>query len=172
MRPSVAILFALWSLTLGALGRPGEASAEQTSSTVRSESPLVRSAIAQATERSATFRTLLESIASTDGVIYIIEGQCPRRVPACLLMSIGGAGPNRFLRIVVNPRWSSGCRLVESIAHELQHALEALTHKSVRTSESLYLLFERIGPTASGTFETQAALNMGRAVEREACGKN
>jgi len=61
--------------------------------------------------------------------------------------------------------------MVQSIAHELQHALEALNHKDVRTTGSLYLLFERIGPTGSGTFETQAALDMGVAVEREACRK-
>jgi hypothetical protein len=172
MRRSVAIPLALWSLTLGGLGPSAEASADETSSWVRSESPNVLSAIAIATERSATFRRLLESIESTDGLIYIIEGQCPRGVPACLHLSIGTAGPRRLLRISVNPRRAPGCQMVEWIAHELQHAMEALSHKKVRTSGSLYLLFARIGPTGSGTFETQAALDMGLAVAREACGKS
>lgn len=174
VRQSVAIRLALWSLTLGGLGPSAEATAHETSSWVRSDSPIVLSAIDIATERSATFRRLLESIESTDGLVYIIEGQCPRGVPACLHLSIGTAGPRRLLRITVNPRRSPGCQLVQLIAHELQHAMEALAHKKVRTSGSLYLLFERIGigPTASGTFETQAALDMEVAVAREACGKS
>ena len=169
---SVAIPLALWSLTLGGLGPSAESSAHETSSWVRSESPIVLSAIAIATERSATFRRLIESIESTDGLIYIIEGQCPREVPACLHLWIGTAGRRRLLRISVNPRRSPGCQMVELLAHELQHAMEALSHKKVRTSPSLYLLFARIGPTASGTFETQDALDMGAAVAREACGKS
>ena len=124
-----------------------------------------------ARERSATFRRLIESIETTDGLIYIIEGQCPRGVGACLHLSVEIAGPRRLLRIFVNPHWYPSCEMVEAIAHELQHAREALADKKARTTIGLFRLFERIGPTGSGTFETQDALDMGTIVEREACGK-
>jgi hypothetical protein len=87
-------------------------------------------------------------------------------------MSVGIAGPRRVLRILVNPRWFPGCEMVRAIAHELQHASEALADRNVRTSTGLFRLFQRIGPTGSGTtFETQDALDMGAIVAREACGK-
>lgn len=172
LRRPAAIGFPSCALTLWGIGSPSEASAEETSSWVRSESPIVRSAIALARERSATFRQLMESIDATDGLIYIVEGQCPRGVGACLHLSVGIAGPRRLLRIIVNPRWSPGCGMVQSIAHELQHAWEALADRNVRTSTGLYRLFERIGPTGSGTFETRDALKMGAIVARETCGKS
>ena len=128
-RPA-AIRFASCALTLWGTGSPSEASADETSSWVRSESPIVRSAIALARERSATFRRLLESIEITGGMIYIIEGQCPRGVGACLPMSMEIAGSRRLLRILVNPRWYPGCEMVEVIAHELQHAREALDDRT------------------------------------------
>ena len=171
LRRPAAIWFASCALTLWGTGSPSEASADETSSWVRSESPIVRSAIALARERSATFRRLLESIETTDGLIYIIEGECPRGAGACLPMSMEIAGPRRLLRILVNPRWYPGCEMVEAIAHELQHARESLADRKVRTTPGLFRLFERIGPTGSGTFETRAALHMGMIVEREACGK-
>jgi hypothetical protein len=170
-RPVPACRAALIVVALWGTGSPSEASAEETSPSIRSESPIVRSAIARATERSATFRRLIESLEATDGLIYIIEGQCPRGVGACLHMSVGIAGPRRILRILVNPRWFPGCQMVQAIAHELQHAMEALADRNVRTSMGLYRLFERIGPTGSGTFETLDALDMGAIVAREACRK-
>jgi hypothetical protein len=82
---------------------------------------------------------------------------------------MGAAGPRRVLRIIVNPRWFHGCEMVGAIAHELQHAMEVLKNPNVRTTTSLFRLFERIGPTSSGTFETKEALEMERVVGREAC---
>ena len=170
LRRAGAIGFVSCALTLSGGGSQSEASADEP--WIRSESQTVRSAIALGTQRSATFRRLLESLEATDGLIYIIEGQCPRRVRACLHLSVGIAGPRRVLRILVNPRWSSGCDMVQSIAHELQHALEVLADKNVRTTTGMFRLFERIGPTSSGTFETQDALDIGAAVGREACSKS
>ena len=170
LRRPAAIWLVACALTLWEGILPTAANADET--WIRTESPTVRSAITLATERSATFRRLVESLEATDGMIYIVEGQCPRGVGACLHLSVGIAGPRRLLRILVNPRWSPGCDLVQSIAHELQHAREALADTNVRTTMALFRLFERIGPTTSGTFETADAIEMGRVVGRETCRKS
>ena len=135
---------------------------------IRSHSARVAGAIADGIARSATFRRLVEQIGATDGLVYVEEGGCGH-VAACLLVSVTIAGPFRVLHIRVDPRKATGCRLVEAIGHELQHAVEALREPRVRTGVQLYSFFERIGPTSSGRFETGDAIEMGLAVAHEAC---
>ena len=54
------------------------------------------------------------------------------------------------------------------MAHELQHAIEVLEATDVASEAAGGQLFERIGMHASaGVMETQAALDIGRAVARE-----
>jgi hypothetical protein len=137
---------------------------------VRSHSARVAGAIADGIARSATFRRLIDRIGATDGLVYVDEGRCGHgHIAACLLVSVTIAGPFRVLHIHVDPRKATGCRLVGAIGHELQHAVEALREPDVRTSIQLYFFFERIGPTSSGRFETGDAIELGLAVEREAC---
>src|SRR5262245_43521733 len=121
LRRPAPILF-VSAVTLWGGGSPSAVRADEKDPRVRSESPTVRSALALGRERSATFRRLLESIEATDGLVYIIEGECPRGVGACLRMEMSIAGPHRVLWIIVNPRWFPGCNMMEAIAHELQHA--------------------------------------------------
>ncbi len=54
-----------------------------------------------------------------------------------------------------------------AIGHELQHAIEVLSDPHVIDMASAYSLFERIGPTNSGRFETPAALHVGDRVGDE-----
>jgi hypothetical protein len=136
---------------------------------VRSENPLLSTAIAEGAQRSPTFRRLIESIDATDGLVYVLEGRCGQGVRACLHMSLELSGPNRLLRILVNPRRAAGCELIASIGHELQHALEALGNPNVRTAFGLSSFFHRIGPEGSRRFETADAIQAGLAVAREAC---
>jgi hypothetical protein len=84
-------------------------------------------------------------------------------------MSLELAGPNRLLRILVDPRRAPGCELIASIGHELQHALEALSNPSIRTSFGLSSFFHQIGPEGSRRFETPEAIQAGVAVAEEAC---
>lgn len=101
-RRSSGIWFAVCALAFWGAAVPAVTSAAET--WVRSESPKVRAAIAFAKERSATFRRLPESLDSTDGLVFIIEGACPRGVGACLHLSVEIAGPRRLLWVFVNPR--------------------------------------------------------------------
>ncbi len=140
--------------------------ANTTASRVRTAEPDIAQTIAQAIEWSKTFRRLVEAIERTDGVVWITRGRCDG-ASACLLVYLEVSGPNRLLRIHVAARLS-GDRLMESLGHELQHAVEVLG-TSARTSAGVYHFFDhqagayRIG----GRFETNEAVQAGLAVGRE-----
>ena len=136
---------------------------------VRAHGEAIRSAVAVGLERSATFRRLHETIDASDGMVYVIEGMCGHGVHACLLLRVWVAGPYRVLLIRVDPTKAAGCELVGLIGHELQHAIEALAEPTVRSDAAIYSLFEQIGRTASGRFETHEADEIGITVQREAC---
>jgi hypothetical protein len=136
---------------------------------VRSENPLLSATITRGPEQSPTFRRLIEAIDATDGLVYVLEGKCGQGVRACLHMSLELSGPNRLLRILVNPRRAPGCELMASIGHELQHALEALSNPNVRTSFGLSSFFHQIGPEGPRRFETPEAIQAGLDVAKEAC---
>lgn len=145
------------------------AQAPRTFPRVRSESARIADAITRGTEGSATFRRLVDTIDMTDGLVYVNEGVCGHAVRACLLLSVTVAGPNRMLRILVTLRKAPGCELVEMIGHELQHAVEVLSERRIRSSSQIYHFFGGIGSTGFGRFETAVALDAGLAVAREAC---
>ena len=49
---------------------------------VRALNPALAKLIRQATERSLTFRGLIDSIEASDGIVYVDEGECGRGVRA------------------------------------------------------------------------------------------
>jgi hypothetical protein len=136
---------------------------------VRSQGPLIASAIAEGMGRSETFRRLVQAIETTDGVVYVIEGKCGNGVRGCLALSVSIAGPDRILRIIVEPRKAMGCELVALIGHELQHAIEVLSNPRIRSDGEIYAFFDRVGRSGIETFETDEARLAGMDVEREAC---
>src|SRR5215475_6150809 len=133
---------------------------------VSAENSEIGAVIQDAGARSKTFRGLLATIEATDGLVYVEGGKCGHSVRACLLLSVKVSGPNRLLRIQVDPRLKD-CELIEGIGHELQHAIEILSDPNVKDPESAYSLFQRLGPTDSGRFETPEALHVGELVGDE-----
>ena len=102
--------------------------------------------------------------------MFVEEGRCGHSgVRACLLLSVTVAGPHRLLRILVDPRKAPGCELVEAIGHELQHAVEVLRERRIRSDLQIYNFFDTLGRAVSGRFETDEAIDAGFAVAREAC---
>jgi len=173
-RTRPAVLLALRTSLLVFVDAATEAGTHQeapaTASRVRTSSVLIRAAIVLGVERSPTFRQRLAEIESTDGLVYVEAGTCGNNsVAACLVPRLVLAGPSRLLRIFVDLRRATGCRLVATIGHELQHAVEVLHDPSVRSDEAMYFLFARIGPVSSGPFETTAAKETTRRVDREVC---
>src|SRR5215467_9254562 len=130
---------------------------------VRGESSEIAAVIQDAGARSKTFHSLLATIEKTDGLVYVGGGTCGHSVRACLSLSVKVAGPNRVLRIQVDARLKD-CELIEGIGHELQHAIEILSNPRVTDMHSAYSMFEQIGRTDSGRFETPEALQIGEMV--------
>jgi hypothetical protein len=136
---------------------------------VRSEVPVINAAISRGTERSPTFRRLVETIGNSDGIVYVQEGKCGINIRACLQLWVGVAEPNRLLRIRVSSRKAPGCQLAASIGHELQHAIEVLSDPKIRNFHDMFNFFNMNGRTGYGTFETDAAQQIGLAIFRETC---
>jgi hypothetical protein len=136
------------------------------SASVRTEDSVLATLISDATDRSVTFRQLVEAITATDGVVYVVRGACPGPLRACLPYGMVVAGPHRILRVIVDDRKGSS-EAIASIGHELQHAHEVLVHRDVRNGAAMYGLFERIGLWRGHSFETYAAIRVGEAVRSE-----
>ncbi len=128
--------------------------------------PMIAQLIAAAPAGSVTFRGLVAAIDATNGIVYVEAGQCRYGARACLPHSIHVAGPNRILRIVVNLR-RDRTELIGAIGHELHHALEVLREPGITTTQGMFFHFNGMSRTATGRFETQAAVEAGIQIERE-----
>src|SRR5262245_21149659 len=93
---------------------------------VRGNSQRLVAVINDAAARSKTFRRLVDQIGSTDGIVYVAEGQCGQGVRACLLHTLTLMDEHRVLRILVDPQRPNS-DLMAAIGHELQHAVEVLS---------------------------------------------
>ena len=133
---------------------------------VRGVSARVVAMINEAAAQSETFRGLVDRIGTTDGMVYVAEGECGHGVGACLLLTMTAMGPNRVLRILVDHR-KVDRDLMGSIGHELQHAVEVLSHRSVRNYSAMILLFKEMCDGCGRRFETDAAIRAGVAVRDE-----
>ena len=140
--------------------------AEAADSRVRTDSPLLARLIDEASARSATFRTLVDTINATDGIVYLQTGRCPGRVQACLSHSVTRSGPNRVLRIVVNVDRAEN-EVMASMGHELRHALEVLEDVTVDSNAAIYFFYRRFGSGSADRFETDAAIRAENQVRKE-----
>jgi hypothetical protein len=123
-------------------------------------------AIINTAAQSETFRRLVDQINHTDGMVYVVEGDCGSGVRACLLLTMTMMGVHRVLRVLVDRR-AADRDLMASIGHELQHAIEVLSYPSVRSSSQMILLYRRICDVCGPFFETNAAVRVGNAVRDE-----
>jgi len=130
------------------------------------DNPAIAALIEEASRASATFRQLVAAIDCTNGLVYVEAGTCRHGVHACLTLSVKVAGPHRILRILLDLHRELS-ELIGSLGHELQHALEVLSDARLTTTQAAYLFYAQIAPTATGRFETDAAIRTGIQVERE-----
>jgi hypothetical protein len=112
---------------------------------------------------------VVDLIDATDGIVYVEPGRCEKSVRACLALTVQVAGPNRILRIVVDPR-KPDCDLIASIGHELWHAIEVLREPWLTSDAALFFFYVREGRTTrtvESAWETHAAVKTGDAVRAE-----
>jgi len=136
---------------------------------VRAQEPELAELVHEGTDRSATFRRLVQRIDETDGIVYIQTGPCSiSAVAGCLLMRVTETEHARYLRIHVTAHPTRAEQRISILGHELQHAYEILCRNSVRTTADAYALFIRIGSARSiRGFETDEAQRVEGAIARE-----
>lgn len=127
--------------------------------------------VANGMARSATLRRVIDRIGELKGIVYVedryyVNERTRKVLSGALSHQVTMAGAHRVLHVMVAPE--SGDRRLLTLAHELQHAIEVLEATDVATAGAVDELFERIGTnTSAGIMETQAALEVERAVGRE-----
>jgi hypothetical protein len=136
---------------------------------VRSTDSTMLDLFKEGAERSATFRSLIDAIDHSNGIVYVEFGYCAfGHLNGCLLPSIAGTQSDRYLRIVVTPDKTRRThdQLLALVAHELRHALEVLEHKEVVDLRTMEAMYRKIGTPLKGQtgYETSAARAAGDAV--------
>ena len=144
---------------------------------VRSTNATILELLKEGAERSATFRSLIDAIDHSTGIVYVEFGYCAfGHLNGCLLPFIAASHGDRYLRILVTPDKTrrSHDQLLALVAHELQHAIEVIAHPEVVDAATMEAMFRRIGTPATGGmtgYETSAARAAGDAVLTELLAK-
>lgn len=138
---------------------------------VRAESGDVRQLIADAADKSVTFRALLDGIERSDLIVYVRMRVLPSETLDGRIGFLGARAQTRFLAIeLACPRRRD--IQTTTLAHELQHATEIAGAPWVTGAATLARLYAEIGRAVttdpwSATYETTAAQEMGRRVRDE-----
>jgi len=153
---------------LAGVGRPAVATPGQAVSVrVRASNAAIVTLIQHASERSNTFRGLLNTINASDGIVYIEPGMCGHGMRACFV-NVTKAGSNRMLWVMVDAR-GVDCDVMGLIGHELQHTVEVLSDPRVTDATAMHFFYEQMADEQSDgrVFETIAATKAGETVREE-----
>jgi hypothetical protein len=152
------------------------AAAEGVKWRIRSLDASVQALLADGYRRSPTLRRLAADVARTDGIVYFLAEPCPvRTLRACLLHTIRDTGDFRYLWIRIKPDEPAD-EMMASVAHELQHALEVLSQKWIRSRWDMLTFYRSAAAGASGStpigrvftsYETTAAIDITGKVRSE-----
>ena len=159
-------LIAALMIGLVGVGRSAFATPRQPVSVhVRAGNAPIATLIRQASERSHTFRSLLDTINASDSIVYIEPGRCGMR--ACFV-NVTKAGSHRMLWVMLNLR-GVDCDLMGLIGHELQHTVEVLADPRVTNATAMHFFYSQMADERSDgrVFETIAATKAGEAVRDE-----
>ena len=140
MPHGVAIALTIW---LSGSDRSG-GDAHGSFTHVRSTVAYMRTLIRDGYNRSPTFQDLVETLQRTNVIVLVQPGLCAGgRIRSCLV-SVAGSVSERHIRIKVDPQHTIRDRLVATIAHELQHAVEIAEHVDVIDSDGVLRLYRRL----------------------------
>ena len=134
---------------------------------VRGVTPKMKELIETGIKRSVTFRLLVDQLNKSDVVVFLETRDLPASLDGRLVFLTAAAG-TRYLHAQLTPGLNME-ELIAVAAHELQHAVEVATHPEVRCTDTLRLLYRRIGiPSAvKDRYDTRAAQSTGRRVRAE-----
>jgi len=161
----VTVLVLALSLTVTAQ----DAASWRSESQLRSSSAQIIALLVDGIRDSATLKRLIETLETTDGIVYVESGRCRRgadKLNACLVNDVVAAGGRRYLRILVDLR-KDPVDLTGSIGHELQHVVEVLSDRSVTSMASMLAFYQDDGRNGARSYETAAAVDTGLTVARE-----
>jgi len=136
---------------------------------VRSAQPKVVAVIRDGLSRSRAFEELITTLDSSDVVAYVeLASKMPTGLDGYLAHWVLPAGERRYVRIFIDFELDHD-RLIETIAHELQHAIEVAKAPDVNSDEGMRKLFYRLdsGGCRRGCTETAAAVAIQKIVSRE-----
>jgi hypothetical protein len=81
-------------------------------------------------DRSPAFRDLVDTLQRSNVIVFVQPAACAGgRIRSCLV-SVNGSDGARHIRIHVDPHTSRD-RLIATVAHELQHAVEIAGHPDI-----------------------------------------
>jgi hypothetical protein len=100
--------------------------------------------IREGATRSPAFRSLVDVIQRSNSIVVVGFGFCAKGQFRSCVSHVAGDEQQRHVRIVVNTR-TTGDRLLATIAHELQHALEIVSDPNVKDPDSVTALYRKIG---------------------------
>ena len=146
-------------LTIAVLGaKPSDWSENATGlafTRVRSTAQYMIALIREGYERSSTFRGLVDHLQQTNVIVSIQPLPCAGgRIRSCLV-GVKGSSRDRHIWIKVDPQHTIRDRLIATVAHELQHAVEIAEHPDVMDASSVVRLYRTIavGECARGLSE-------------------
>ena len=133
---------------------------------VRPSDERARSLVGSAVAASPTVAALVNTLASSDVIVLVQVSQGVGFAGDLRMMTT--AGGSRILLVRVNVGQSRQDQIAV-FGHELQHASEVAQAPEVQDEAGLARLMARIGrETGRGTYETDAAVQVGRLVRQEA----
>ena len=152
-----------------------ELSGSDTMESVRARDAAADQLLQFGTERSSTFRALLEELGQSDVIVYVQVQHDPRSTTRGSLQFMGSGGRFRWVMATVETgtsRLSSFqenlVRLTAILGHELQHAREVAAAPSIRSATEFDAHFRAMGiGLGRNAVDTDAARHVGRIVEEE-----
>lgn len=134
---------------------------------VRGVGTEARQLLQEAVRTSPTVARLVEELQATDVIVNVELALLPK--PLNGMVQIAAATPRaRYLRLTL--RVPNGRpKTLATLGHELRHALEIAGMPEITDDATLARAYRRLGASGyrDGAFETEAALESGRAVARE-----
>jgi hypothetical protein len=110
---------------------------------VRSSERFMIALIGEGYERSPEFRDLVDVLQRSNVIVVVQPASCAGgRIRSCLV-SVNGSASERHIRINVDPHTSHD-RLIATVAHELQHAVEIAEYPEVVDASAVLKLYRKV----------------------------